>query len=414
MDGVRFLKKVFDKYKISYNIIEIGDNRGSIIAKLEGNGKKKPLILLNHIDVVPCDLEKWDFNPFSGKIIDGYIIGRGTIDMKGLAILQLVSLIYFKANNIIPDRDIYFAACCDEEAGGTKGAEKLAQSEKYLHEAEYLLNEMSFIEADDNGVPIICPVMTGEKYACSFELTVPGSPGHGSMPHSDNANIKAMKIIDRILSWKTDINISDSVQEYFKAVSVLMQDEKKRKAYEDIRTAVRDEDFKKELLSNKAYNSSVRDSIALTYIRSSTAKINVIPSECRVGFDCRLLPSTDKEWFLGRVKDLIGDDSVKMKMIFDENFSPDSDFDTPLFGSIERVLKTYKENMVVAPCFTTGGTDSRYFRRLGIQCYGFMPFYLRRGEFRGVHGHNEMISVENIKRGLEIYIKILEDFLLDN
>ncbi|RLA88045.1 MAG: hypothetical protein DRG20_06675 [Deltaproteobacteria bacterium] len=394
IEGARYLKSFFDKEDIEAKIFESAPKRGNLKAILKGDGSSPPIILLNHIDVVPVEREKWDVDPFEGKIIDGYIYGRGTIDMKSMAIAELMAMLILKRTNISLKRDIIFLATAGEETGGELGAKWMLDKDPSLLEAAMVFNEGGGIVVKENGEISHYEISLAQKEVFQFTLKAYGTSGHASMPHSDNPNVKLVKALNRLVSWETPFNIIPIVKEFFANIGKNMSDEEKPN-YMDIEKGLKDVSFREKITKNLVYNAMLRNTISLTVLSAGT-KVNVIPSEASAEIDCRLIPGTDRDRWIKTIKEIIDDESIEFKAGMQSTKGIISPADGEGYKAIYEIAQKMDPGAVVTPFLSVGATDSRYFREKGIPCYDFEPLKLTLKEALLIHGNNERVSVENL------------------
>ncbi|MBZ0187244.1 MAG: M20/M25/M40 family metallo-hydrolase, partial [Candidatus Obscuribacterales bacterium] len=219
-DGAIYLKEVLSKDGIEAEIFDTADNRACVYARLKGNGKKKGIILLNHIDVVPAEPSDWKHHPFKGEIHDGEIWGRGALDMKGMGIIELMAMVLLKRSGVELDRDVIFLGTPDEEVGGEFGAGWFVKNKPELvKQAEFLLNEGFSIEADENGKQKYWGVDYAEKSALWLELTTRGEAGHASMPLAGAATNRLVRALQKIDSAGPNFKLLPPVKEYFEKIA---------------------------------------------------------------------------------------------------------------------------------------------------------------------------------------------------
>ena len=387
-----FLGNILENEGIPFKLYDAGDNRVTLVATLEGDGSRgDSLILLNHTDVVPFEIENWTVDPLGGEIRDGFIWGRGAQDMKGTGIIELVSFLIHKRNNLPLKRDLVFMAVADEEAGATFGVEFLAREHPELIKCEYVINEggggsteVLGVERDSFNIGV------SEKGPLWLKLTVEGTPGHGSVPHSDNAADHLVRAVNKILDWDRPFDITPEVRNYFQAVHEA-----------GILEAEPTDDVLKALAAdNPRIDSMTRNSIALTTLRSGV-KHNVIPSDAEATLDCRLVPGYDPDVFVDSLTKIIDDPRIQIEGVF-QSSTPASPMNTELWEIMMREAKNLVEDALILPGVSTGFTDSRVFRREGITAYGFSPFLTGPSEQGRVHGHDERLSIENLHLGMQI------------
>jgi acetylornithine deacetylase/succinyl-diaminopimelate desuccinylase-like protein len=406
IEGVKFFKKIFGSESIPCQIFEPSPGRGNLLATLKGNGKKKPVLLLNHMDVVPVEKERWSVDPFAGIIQDGYLYGRGALDDKSMGIVEMMVLLILKREKVPLARDVLFFATADEETGGNWGVEWAMENISSLREAEYALNEGGYVILNEGGVADRYEISNGQKVLFQLQLKAQGTSGHGSMPRPDNPNVKLVQALERVTKWETPYNPLPMVKEYFLKMAP-KQSPEERRFYEDIEKGLGDAAFSKRLTSNPIYNAMIRDTISLTILKGGS-KVNVIPSESTATLDCRLIPGSSKENFLKEIEKRLGDE-VEVEVISESRSLPPSPFDTDLFRAIQRFAEMNDPGCPVVPHLLPGATDSRLLREKGIITYDFCPFRLTEKELMIIHGNDERIALENLRFGMKMLVEILKE-----
>lgn len=397
----RFLESVLRSEGIdAIDLYDASDSRSqgrmNLRARLPGDGSKRPLILLNHTDVVPVEAQYWQVPPFSGAVADGYIWGRGALDMKSLAIMELMAFLLVKRLGLPLKRDLVFLACADEEAGSAYGVDWLDRHHPETLEAEYVINEGGRGHTELLGVrrpAFLCGV--AEKGPLWLTLRAEGRPGHGSVPHRNNPLDRIVRALHRVLEWERPIRLTPAHTEYFARLerAGFIPDTSE----ETLRALAAQDDVMR---------STLTDSISVTMARAGI-KHNVIPGVAEASLDCRLLPGTDPQEFIDELERLIADPKVHIEQVM-ESHAPPSPHDTELFRVMEDVLREHVEDAVVVPSVATGFTDSRVFRRRGAVAYGLTPVLLDGREAATVHGHNERISIENLRLGCQVMFGVVQ------
>jgi len=403
IEGAKFFKKIFDAESIPCELFEPSPGRGNLLGTLKGNGTKRPILLLNHMDVVPVEREHWEIDPFSGVIKDGYLYGRGTLDNKSMGIVEMMALLILNRERIPLTRDVLFLATADEETGGKWGVRWAMENRPLLRQSEYALNEGGYVMLNESGVPERYEISNGQKVLFQLRLKARGTSGHGSMPHSDNPNVKLVQALERITKWETPYNVLPTVREYFSKMAS-KQPPQESGFFEDIEKGLSDPSFSTWLTSNPIYNAMVRDTISLTVLQAGS-KANVIPSESTATLDCRLIPGSSKEDFLKRLKGKLGDE-VEVEVIAESQSTLPSSLNTDLFKAIEKYAAGKDPGCPVVPLLLPGATDSRFLRDKGIITYDFCPFRLTEKELMRVHGNNERIAIENLRFGMKMMVDI--------
>jgi acetylornithine deacetylase/succinyl-diaminopimelate desuccinylase-like protein len=406
IEGARFFKKIFDAESIPCQIFEPSPGRGNLLATLKGNGRKKPILLLNHMDVVPVERERWSFDPFAGIIQDGYLYGRGALDDKSMGIIEMMALLILKRENVPLERDILFLAAADEETGGKWGIQWSIENVSSLKKSEFALNEGGYIMLNEIGAPDRYEISNGQKIVFQLQLKAKGTSGHASMPHSDNPNVKLIHALEAVIKWETPYHVLPMVKEFFQKMAP-KQPSQERKYFEDIEKAFSDPSFSKRLTSNPIYNAMVRDTLSLTILQGGS-KANVIPSESSATLDCRLIPGSSKENFLKEIKKRLGEE-IEVEGKMEGTPIPPSSLDTDLFHAIQKFASKNDPDCPVVPLLLPGATDSRFIRERGMTTYDFCPFRLSEKEILRVHGNDERIALENLKFGTRMLVEVLKE-----
>lgn len=394
--AILFLEDILQKEGLGTEVYSPVPKRANILSRIEGRKKGRPAILLGHVDVVPAKADEWEVDPFGGEIKDGFVYGRGAIDMKAQTICQLLSFIRLYKEGIIPQRDIIFLATCDEEVGGKHGVEYMLNQVKELRNASFVLSEGGCIMSND-GFPH-AQISVAEKKLSQFIVKAAGTGGHGSVPHKDNANEKIINAAKAILSYDWPLKPTSIVNTYLNGV--LKGEKGEGFTYTTLRETIHSRHFRSFLEKNPVYNALLRNTVALTILKGGD-KVNVIPTESHAYFDARLLPTESHDSFFKKIRKLCGN-AVEIERIGSGISEPaSSGYGTGYFKGIGRIVRSIKGPIPVLPFITTGATDLRFFRNLGIVSYGFFPVALTNDEMLRMHGKNERISVENIKEGLE-------------
>lgn len=405
-DGALFLKKVLEEEGIESEVFDTAPNRACLYARLKGNGKKKGIILLNHIDVVPAEPADWKFHPFKGETHDGEIWGRGALDMKGMGVIELMAMVLLKRSGKELDRDIIFLATPDEEVGGEFGAGWFVKNKPELvKNAEFLLNEGFSIEADESGKQKYWGVDYAEKSALWLELTARGEAGHASMPLAGASTNRLVRALNKIDGAGPNFKVLPPVKEYFAKIAMTETGDLKE-LFKNIESSVEDESNEKAILSDVLKSSMLRNTISLTVMKAGY-KTNVIPAEASAQLDCRLLPGVEKDDFVAFIKKTIDDDGVDIKVL-EWNKAFPSSMDTELVECIKAVAAEESADAPVVPVVVPWFTDSHWFRELGVQAYGFEPVEVDKEHFATMHGKDERIPVDAFKRGVKRMHQILD------
>ncbi|MGE0126797.1 MAG: M20/M25/M40 family metallo-hydrolase [Blastocatellales bacterium] len=405
--AAQFFANICKREGIEHQVFEPFPGRGTIWARLRGDGTKRPIILLNHSDVVPHSKEFWSVDAFTGAIKDGFIYGRGAMDMKSLGMAQFVTMLTLKRAKVPLKRDIIFLATADEEAGGLQGAGWFAKSHpELIKDAEFLFNEGGNNIVDSNGKVVAIGVGPSEKTPAWLRLTATGEPGHGSTPRPDSSVNRLLRALNRLLDYTPPIQLTPVVEQSFRSVAQLMPRQQAAK-FANLRQAIKDPEFLRQLESDPFARSIIRNTISVTMLQGSN-KINVIPPAAYAEIDTRLVPGEKLDRWIAELRGVIKDDSIKIEPIlsFEANASPT---DSDLVKTVATIVKQrYPEAAMTYPVLA-GFTDSHYYRDLGVMSYGFSPFVAPPRELGGgYHGNDERIGRKAYVEGVKFFYEIVE------
>jgi acetylornithine deacetylase/succinyl-diaminopimelate desuccinylase-like protein len=402
--AVEFFARLLEQEGIPYESAESAPGRGIIWARQSG-GEKPALILLNHTDVVPANREYWDVDPLSGAIRDGYLYGRGALDMKNMGMMEFQSFVALHRAGRPLNRDVIFVATGDEEAGGFYGAGWMVKNHpEVFTNAGFLLNEGG--GAQRSGNQLVMGIEVTQKVPLWLRFKSSGQPGHGSRPLVESAVNRLIEALHRIQNYGFQPHIVPSVEEFFKGISSTREGIR-QKQFAQISRSVQEPDFLLQLqIEDPSLHALTRNTCSLTRLQGSS-KINVVPPEAEGELDCRLLPDQNPDEFVALLKTIVNDSQIEIEKIM--SFTPAvSSTDTELFRAIEAVMKERHPTAVVTPSVSTGFTDSHFFRDLGIACYGFNPAIIPDELDGSVHGNNERVPVESVRQGVADLLKIAE------
>ena len=409
--AVAFLGAILSAEGIPWQSAESAEGRGNLWARLKG-GDKPALVLLQHTDVVPADPKYWTTDPLSGEIRDGYLWGRGTLDMKGTGISQLSSFIRLHRAGLPLNRDVVLVATADEEAGGLFGAGWLLEHHPEVFEgAGILINEGD--GGTDRDGRISFSVEVTQKVPVWLRLQAVDQPGHGSMPNPTSSVTRIVEALERLRLYQFPARIIPPVDAMFRGIAANGgDDEEWLPAYRDMAHAIEEPGFLERLQAHSPFlHALTRDTCSLTRMGGSN-KINVVPPEAWAEIDCRMLPDRPAEAFVQDVRDLLEGTGVEVEVIM--AFTPAvSPTDTELYRAIEAIVGEHYPGSKVFPSVSTGFTDSHFTRDAGIDSYGFDPLVTAEKEWSRIHGNDERISIANFRRGLRDMFAIISEVVYD-
>jgi acetylornithine deacetylase/succinyl-diaminopimelate desuccinylase-like protein len=406
--AARFLERLLAREGIEAQILdtaELGPGRANLYARLRSSGAKKAIALVNHLDVVPVMRQFWSVDPFAGLVQDGYVWGRGALDMKGEGMVQLMALIALKRSGVALNRDIVFIANADEEVGG-RGADVFVQRHAdLLGDVEFLMTE-----GGDNliadGRLTYYGVGVAEKRAFWQRITVHGTPSHGSRPTKQNPVPHLVDALARLGHYETALHVTPGVAKYFRDIAP-QYPAPQRAWLSDVATALADSSARTWITDNVYWNAILRNTISLTVLTGSN-KTNVIPAEASAEVDIRILPDQDTDAVRAELVRVVGDTAVHWATMFPPKAPLDSPIETDLFRAIIRAAGERDPRARVTTPMLTGATDRPFYRALGIVTYGFDPFKVETTDAqRGVHGNDERVSVANVGFGVRYLYDVL-------
>lgn len=407
-----YIARVLEREGIGCEIFESAPGRASLVARLAGNGKKAPLLLNGHLDVVGVEPDRWEHPPFAAEEHDGMIWGRGAIDMKNMVTMSLMTLVLAKRLGLELDRDLIFAAVADEEAGSRHGALYLVEHHPELVRAEYVLNEVGG-HTLHMGASRFYPIQVSEKGICWFELEAEGEPGHGSMPHPKNPVVILSKAIAALGKLRLPQHATPVVDQFLRtlAAGAPLAQRKLLPLLLQPRLASHLLDVLEKQSFDQAIglNAMLRNTANPTMLDAGR-KVNVIPSTARATIDGRVIPGQSVDDFLREVQRVIGD-HIKIK-VFEQHDGTVFSADTPLYDAICRTLARHDPGATPVPYMIPGFTDSFAYARLGAVCYGFAPVKLgpELNFTRMYHGHNERIPRAGFAWGQRVLFETVTDF----
>jgi acetylornithine deacetylase/succinyl-diaminopimelate desuccinylase-like protein len=417
--AANFVAHILHQNGIEPTVIEMFPGRGNVVARLKGNGNAAPLLLYSHTDVVPVEREKWSVDPFGGVIKNGYVYGRGALDMKGIGAAQLAVFLAIAravgATHASPlQRDIIFAMTADEETDTNQGIGPLTDAHPELLRAEYALSEFGGFSMYV-GNKCFYPIQTAEKGTAWMRMIARGKPGHASVPHSENAVVYLARAVDKIGRAKLPMHMTATAQHFIGGLADGLGGAQG--------AALRA--LASSGMNEFALDAVLRDSNLLAELRAVThntvsptglkagMKTNVIPSEATAVLDCRTLPGFDGEKMIEELEAVLGDDARHISFELDSESPPaEFDFNTPLYKFIATKLKQHDPAAIPVPMMMTGATDAKHLIKLGTKCYGFSPMKFKPGEHFAelVHGHDERVAIESLAWGVRVLHEVVAEF----
>ncbi len=417
--AAKYLAENLSKEGFECELFESASGRGSVITRLKGTSEKPSLLLLSHLDVVAANAEEWSVDPFGGLVKDGIVWGRGALDMKGMTAIEVMVLKLLKRNEVKLKGDVILAATADEEQGGLAGADYLLRNHRDKIFAPYVLNEGGGVAMPTRNGNVFT-VQTAEKGILWFKVKAKGVPGHGSMPNvADNAIMRMNKVIEKLGKYHSQVSLIPTVKRFLEEMArqdpTLQEPFARLLANPEANNQILDELAETSPQLTEEIRPRLKMTITPTIIQGGV-KENVIPSECETVFDCRILPGQNSTETIDLIKSLLAEvDAEKLEFEALQVQEPsETTAETPLFNVISDVLREFEPDCGVTPMLTTGGTDSRFFRREGSICYGFHPMHPETTAGKIVkleHGIDERISINNLVFGTNVLYETVKKFM---
>jgi acetylornithine deacetylase/succinyl-diaminopimelate desuccinylase-like protein len=406
--AVDYLKGVLDQAGIDTKVLGRDPQRPNLVARLRGNGKKRPLLLMGHTDVVTVDPSKWKHPPFSATREDGYVYGRGALDDKASVAAGLMTMLQLKRANVQLDRDVIFLAEASEEGNGPFGINFMVEKHWPEIDAEYCIAEGGGV-VRSGGKNRFAAVATTEKIAHTVTLKARGVAGHGSVPLRSNAIVHLAQAVAKIAAWQTPMRLNDTTRAYFDRMAKLGSAEEAAR----YRTIIGQQDtaaVQEYFADNEPrVYSMLRTSISPNIIRGGYLR-NVIPSEAEVTLDIRALPDEDMPALLDQLRRVIDDPVIEMAELplATRPGAPPSRLDTEVFQLLEAAARRVY-GVPTVPSMLTGGTDMAQVRARGVQCYGIGPMADTEDGPKGfgAHSDQERILEEALHKLVQFYADVV-------
>ena len=409
--AAEFLKAFLDKEGIPSEIVALDPKRGSLIARLKGSGKKQPILLLGHTDVVGVEREKWDTDPFVPVIKDGWLYARGAADDKCMTTVCLEIMLLLKRSNVALDRDVIFVAEAGEEGTSQFGIDFLVEKHWDKIACEYALNEGGALLEDEGEVRYL-NVATTEKVPRTIFLSAKGVSGHASRPRPDNPIAHLATAIAKISEWQPPLRLNDTTRAYFQRLATISPPEEAWMFthFDDPVVGPQVQEIFRKAEKYLGFNSTLRTSISPTVIKGGF-RTNVIPGDALATLDVRALPDEDMDAFVKTLEHLINDPAVSVTRAggLERPTSPPSRLDNEMFRALERAQAALYPNAVTIPSMSVGATDSAQLRAKGVQAYGLGTVSGLSGGGSRAHGNNERVNLAGIRPFIELMYRAVTD-----
>jgi acetylornithine deacetylase/succinyl-diaminopimelate desuccinylase-like protein len=395
--AAEYIKGVLAAENIPAQIYESAPGRGNLVARLKGNGKKKPLLLMAHLDVVGVERDKWTVDPFGAIIKDGYLYGRGSVDDKSMDAANLEVFLLLHRMKILLDRDVILLSEAGEEGTTQFGIDFMVAKHWDEIACEYALNEGGDIHEENGRVQYVA-VSTTQKVPRGFSLIAHGTSGHGSAPRVDNAIAHLAAAVDKTSHWQAPVRLNETTRRFFEQMSKIASPEKAA-----LYAHVENPGVQQKLLeTDPAYYSMLRTSLVPTIIKGGF-RSNVIPAEAEARFDVRALPDENMDALKASLTKLFNDPAITIVDAENANqrpATPPSGLETEAFHALEHAQQKVFPGVPTIPIMQVGATDSAELRIRGVQAYD-VGTLMSAEDHRHIHGNDERIQTAGFGKFVE-------------
>jgi acetylornithine deacetylase/succinyl-diaminopimelate desuccinylase-like protein len=402
----QYLDGVLKAERIETHLFEPAAGRAAFVARLNGNGSRRPVMIMAHMDVVGVERANWTVDPFGGETFGGYLYGRGAIDDKGMLAANLETMLLLKRHVVdvggMLKRDVIFVSNSDEEAGGEFGMGWLVSNHRELIDAEFVLNEGGRTRVV-RGKPLYVAVQNTEKVPHVVAVTAHGPGGHAAVPLAGNALVRLGRALAAIGIHQEPVRLTATTREFFGQLAKVWPDLTERRAMDDVTSRDRRRVLRgaRVLSMTPVFNAVLRTGISATMVNGGI-RSNVIPTEATALLNIRTLPGQSIDAVVSRLRRLINDSRVEVAIMDRGEDAPASDFASPMFAAIAETVKELAPGMVTVPYMSTGATDSARLRQLGMQAFGILPFPMDQEDEDRMHGNDERIPLASLDFGTRL------------
>lgn len=405
---VQYISGLLKQQGIECSLIAKDPERPNLIARLKGSGYAPPLLMYGHVDVVTTENQMWQHPPFEGNIFDGYVWGRGALDMKGMIAMMLAAFLRATAESLKPAGDIVLAVLSDEEAGGNFGARFMVENyPEQFSGIRYAIGEFGAC-AMYVGRKKFYPIQVAEKQVCWIEAKIKGPGGHGSLPLSNSAMSKAGRFISRISASNLPPHITAVPRNMIETIASALSLPAGLILRQMLTPALTETILKLLGPRGNRFKPMLFNTVNPTVVQGGS-KINVIPSEVAFQLDCRILPGFTPDDLIAELRQLM-DIDIDIDII---SYTPcPENPDLGMFGLLADILREADPDGIPVQMLLPGATDGRFFSRLNIQTYGFTPMNLSPGVdfFSTIHAADERVPVHAIRFGTNTIFRLLQRY----
>jgi len=407
-----YLETTLQQEGIETTLFEPEKNRAVLVGRIRGNGEKRPVILLAHMDVVGVERERWTVDPFAGEMRDGYLYGRGAIDDKGMLATNLMTMLLLKrtysSGRTSLSRDVVFLATSDEEAGGHWGMGWLVKQHPDVLDAQFAINEGGRTRIIEGGQRYLA-VQSAEKVSHVVTVTAHGPAGHAAIPLPDNAIFRLARALETVSVYAEPVMLTGITRKFFAQLAEFWPNDVEKTAMLDLvstdpkRTAL-GASF---LSTIPVFNALLRNGISPTVVEGGK-QFNVIPAAATAVLNVRTLPGHSIDKVVNRLRAIVSEPGVTIEITHRGEEAPSSDHESEMFTAIAEAAHELDPAMAVVPYLSTGVTDSARLRRLGVQAYGVLPFPMVQSDEERMHGSDERVPLDSLHFGVRLIYGAIE------
>jgi acetylornithine deacetylase/succinyl-diaminopimelate desuccinylase-like protein len=406
---IDYVRGLLEELDVEVRVEANDPDRPNLIARLPGRGDAAPLLMQGHVDVVPAEGD-WTHPPFAGEVAEGYVWGRGALDMKGGVAMMLAALMRAKARGLEPPGDVILCVLADEEAGGNEGAQFLVAEHPELFEGvQYAIGEFGGFTLDAAGRRF-APIMVGEKQPLWLRVVIKGPAGHASIPIRGGAMGQLGQLLQRLDRRRLPVHVTPVPRRMIETMAealpphlaLLMRGLLNPRLTDRLLDLMGEDNAKR-------FGPVLHNTVSVTRVDGGSSK-NVIPGEVTAELDCRLLPGFGAEEAIAEVRRTAGIDDLEIEVVRHDPSAKEPDL--ALYDTLAGILRELDGEIVPVPMLLPAVTDGRHFAKLGIQTYGFLPMQLPEELpfMELVHSQDERLPVDAMEYGTEAIGRLLERF----
>ena len=400
------LESILRREGIETQLLRSAADRAQVIGRIRGDGSRRPVILLAHMDVVGVERASWSFDPFAAEVSDGYLYGRGAIDDKGMLAVNLMVMLLLRRGLAESGdklaRDVIFVATSDEEAGGEWGMGWLAANHPELLDAEFAINEGGRTRIIEGGRAYLA-IQAAEKVSHVVAVTARGSAGHAAIPLPDNPIFRLGAALEQLSRHTEPATLTDITRQFFSRLAEIWPNAEEKNAMLDLVAGERrvSEGGAAILSRVPVFNAVLRNGISPSVIQGGK-QFNVIPDSATAILNVRTLPGESIDRVVDRIRAVVTQPGVTVDVAERGDEAPASDPASPMFAAIAAAARDLDPAMAVVPYLSTGVTDSARLRRLGVKAYGILPFPMAQSDEERMHGNDERIPLDSLHFGTRL------------